>query len=71
MVYMGRPATALYFRDVTQTIIENLLTMQRNEAIQTQQQTESFTSTISHEMKTPILTMIFFVNQVLSMLSGA
>ena len=45
--------------------------MKRNEDIQTQTQVESFTSTISHEMNTPILTLIIFTKQIIIMLEGA
>ena len=70
-MYMGKPVIALYMRDKTQRVYEQLLTMKRNEEIQTQTQVESFTSTISHEMNTPILTLIIFIKQMIIMLEGA
>lgn len=42
--------------------------MVRAEEVQTQQQAENFSSVISHEMRTPILTMIFFLQQVVNWL---
>mmetsp|Transcript_7417 Transcript_7417/g.8967 ORF Transcript_7417/g.8967 Transcript_7417/m.8967 type:complete len:137 (-) Transcript_7417:1449-1859(-) len=45
--------------------------MLRQEEEQAMLQTENFTSTMSHEMRTPILTIIFFLQQIISMLSTA
>ena len=59
----------MYIRDKTERVHEKLLLMQRKEESQMKQQAESFTSTISHEMRTPILTIIFFLQQVMDMLN--
>ena len=50
--YSGRPAIALYIRDKTKMVREKLLRMKAQEDIQLEQQTEKFTSTISHEAAT-------------------
>jgi len=67
-IYVGKPVIALYIRDKTKRVHEKLLMMERKEETQMKQQVESFTSTISHEMRTPILTIIFFLQQVMEML---
>ena len=69
-MYLGRPAIAIYFRDKTKRIYAKLHKMRRQEEKQILQQSESFTSTISHEMRTPILTIIFFVKQILEILES-
>ena len=48
---------------------EKLLRMKRQEEFQTSQTRESFTATVSHEMRTPLFSVIFFLNQIMSMLS--
>ena len=68
-VYVGKPVIALYIRDKTEHVHEKLLMMQFKEESQMKQQAESFTSTISHEMRTPILTIIFFLQQIMDMLN--
>ena len=38
--------------------------MQRQEQHMKTRQSESYTATLSHEMRTPILNIIFFLNQL-------
>ena len=42
--------------------------MQRQEQYLKSQQAENFTSMISHEMRAPLLSMIFFLEQIMSIL---
>ena len=66
--FMGKEAIALHMRARDKNISEKLHRMSRREEKQTQQQAESLTSTVSHEMRTPIMSIIFFLQQVLSIL---
>ena len=52
--YMGVPAIELHMNNATTKVINKLRQMQEQETKQTANQTESFTSTVSHEMRTPI-----------------
>ena len=62
---MSKPAVAVYINDITKMISEKLIKMEYLEHQQEKLQAQNFTSTISHEMQTPIETMIFFLNQVI------
>ena len=66
--YIGRPAVAVYVQNRTKKVKEKLYNLLRREEVQSQQQAENFTSVITHEMRTPILTIIFFLQRVMSML---
>ena len=68
--YGGRPALALYIRDKTKRVREKLYRMKRQEEYQLAQQIESFTSTISHELRTPIVTILFFLQRVISVITA-
>ena len=69
-LYGGRPALALYIRDKTKRVREKLYRMKRQEDYQLSQQIESFTSTISHELRTPIMTVLFFLQRVMSIITA-
>jgi signal transduction histidine kinase len=63
---MGSAAIALYMSDVTVKINDKLNRMQQKEKELMAIQTESFTSTVSHEMRTPISTLLFFVRLIMN-----
>ena len=69
--YNGRPAIALIFNDYTDKLRQKLLRQKHQEEIQDARNSETFSSTISHEMRTPIGQCIFFVKVVISILSEA
>lgn len=52
--------------DATTKVVNKLHLMQEQEKEQTRIQTESFTSTVSHEMRTPIQTMLFMMQMLIS-----
>ena len=64
--YLGVPAIALHMNDATTKVVNKLLRMQEHEKEQARIQAESFTSTVSHEMRTPIETMLFMMNMLIS-----
>ena len=59
----------IFLSDVTKKIIQKIQGMQRKESLQVERQTESFTATVSHEMRTPIATSIFFITMILKFVS--
>jgi signal transduction histidine kinase len=67
---MGLPAIALYMNDVTVKIRNKFHRLQLKEKQQIEITTESFTSTVSHEMRTPISTIMFFIQMILTMTSS-
>ena len=67
---MGVPAVALYMKDSTIKVREKLRQMEEQEVKQTAIQSENFTSTVSHEMRTPISTMLFFLQMLLKILQA-
>ena len=67
---MGEPAVALYMNDATGKVREKLRQLAEHEIKQTASQTESFTSTVSHEMRTPIQTMLFMLGLLLKILQA-
>ena len=68
--YIGKPALALYISDRTNKMHEKLSNMVQREEEQSNQQTENFTSTLSHEMRTPLLTILFFLQRIIAILSN-
>ena len=62
--YNGRRAIAIYIRDQTLKIKSRLHHHELEERHRTSQQAESYTSTVSHELKTPVQSVIFFFNQL-------
>jgi len=65
---MGQPAIALYMSDSTVKVRAKLRKMKEQEKKQTAMQSSNFTSTVSHEMRTPISTMLFFLAMVIKIL---
>ena len=64
--YLEKPATAIYFNDVTQHVNNLRLESQflaeqnRNESLQ------SYTSTMSHEFRTPLATCLMFLDTIMA-----
>ena len=69
--YCGKEAISIYIRDRTQAVKEKLYSMKEQEKIQSTIQTENYTSTISHEMRTPILSIIFFLTIIMDNLKSS
>ena len=65
--YLGKPLIAIYMRDATKKVKARLQQMIHLEERANAQQTESFTQTLSHEMRTPLASTLFFLRQVLQM----
>ena len=63
--YLGKPALAIYLSDYTDKIKDKLNNLIRQELNDKAQTSESFGSTVSHEMRTPLSSIIFFVKQVI------
>ena len=66
---MGRPSVALYIQDTTKRVEKQLMQMKEYEEKQVLRQAETLTSMVSHELQTPILTIIFFIRQILAILN--
>ena len=54
-----------------ETVRKKLLMRAKQHKVNEAMQTESFTCTISHEMRTPIGTVIFFLAKIIESLSSA
>jgi len=52
--YNGNKAVAVMIREVTENIKIKFVSMKKQEKFLQQQQAESYKSTISHEMRTPL-----------------
>ena len=65
--FLQSPATAIYFNDVTHQInqyrLENQILEKKNQI----EALESYTSTISHEFRTPIGTSLMFLESLFSL----
>lgn len=68
--YLGKPAVAIYINDCTKKIQAKIARFRRSEEIQFGIQAESFTSTVSHEMRTPLQTVVLFITQILAFLTS-
>ena len=66
--FMGRQSVAFTFQNVTAKIEETISSLEKQELIQTQKQMESYKSTINHEMRTPVETMIIHAKELLKIL---
>ena len=58
--FQGKKAAALTLLSVTEKMKNKFYKMQRRERHAKQQQAESYKSTISHEMRTPLQSLIIF-----------
>lgn len=70
-VHASKPAFVVYMRDKTESVRKKLLQMQRLDTRTVARQTEQFTSTVSHEMRAPIQTIMFFLKGIIEMLSAS
>ena len=68
-LFLGRPSFVLYINDYTKKAIEKLAQIRRQEEHYRTQQAENFKAVVSHEMRTPIMSIIFFIKQVIIVLS--
>ena len=54
----------MYIREKTKTVTEKLLRLQRQEEKQARLMAESLSSTVNHELQTPIDTIILLVSEI-------
>ena len=59
--YLESPAVAVYFTNVSHTVNQLLLESQFLEQKNRNESLESYTSTISHEFRTPVSTALMFL----------
>ena len=65
---MGFAAIAIFFFDVTKKIKTKLNEKMTAEKVQQAKHAENFTSTVSHEMRTPLGSMLFFIGLIEALL---
>ena len=63
--YLGKPSLGIYVNDYSKKIKEKFTHMQLQEQHVRNTQAESYSSVISHEMRAPLLNIMFFLNQVM------
>ena len=63
--YLQKPAVAIYFQNMTKHVQKLLLESQILDERNRVQSQESFTSTISHEFRTPLSTSLMFLENLL------
>ena len=61
------PATAIYIRDVTKKIERLFQDLVHQEEKIKSLQSITFTSSLSHEMRTPLASLLFFLKHVMAM----
>ena len=64
--FLTKPAIAVFFNDVTHEINQRRLESQIVEQKNRNHELESYTSTISHEFRTPIATSLMFLETLVS-----
>ena len=69
-LYLGRPSITIYLRDVTKKINCKMEQIVEQEERTKLQQSENFKSSVSHEMRTPLNSAIFFLRQVIAMFAA-
>ena len=57
-----------FIKDATKKIKTKILQMEQQEQVQMDRQVENFTATVSHEMRNPVATSLFFLAHVLKVL---
>ena len=62
--YFGKPAIVVLMADTTKKIHNRLHAKHAQEKEQQAQHAENFKSTVSHEMRTPLESILFFVRQI-------
>lgn len=63
LAFIGKPAIAIFLTEVTTKIKEKLRVKFQDEKDQQEQRSSHFKSTVSHEMKTPLESVLYFINQ--------
>lgn len=66
-IYLGKKTLAIYLNSSTKKIRERILRMKEQEQFMNETQTQNFSSTLSHEMRTPLYTIIFFLEQIIQL----
>ena len=66
--YVGESRVALFINDRTNKVSNKLHQMRKQETFLSAQQAEGYTATLSHELKAPLSTLVFFVKLILDIL---
>ena len=61
---MGEPCYTIFMKEVTEKVYSKIAQYKQDEENELRENTENFTSTINHEMSTPLATSIFFMQQL-------
>jgi len=69
-LYFGKPAIVLLLKDVSKKTAARLQERFLQEKQEAARQAENFTSTVSHEMRTPLGNILFFLKLVLNFLGS-
>ena len=62
--YLENPAIAIYLQNMTQQVEQLRLESKLLEQINRNESLQSYTSTISHEFRTPLSTVLMFLDQL-------
>ena len=65
--YHGEPAIAIYIENTTHKIISKLQRISYREKLQIKKQSESYNSTINHELRAPLQSTIIILAKILSL----
>lgn len=66
MMYLGKPVVTIFLQEKTKPVNNLFKQIAYQEEKVKRQQAESFTSLVSHEMRTPLNNTIFFLNLILT-----
>ena len=69
--FQGRQMVALYMKDRTSKLLNRIENWNRQQERLKARQTEGYTATLSHEMRTPLLNVIYFIEKVILILNNA
>ena len=69
-MYQGKAAISIYMTDATKKINTKILKLKDQEKRTQMQQTENFTSTVSHEMRTPLASILYFIKLIMQYYPG-
>ena len=62
--YFGKSRVALFINDRTKKVQDKLRSMREQESFLDAQQAEGYTATISHEMHSPLESLVWFVDKI-------
>ena len=65
---MGTPAIAIHVTDATKKICNKIIEKHMDQQLHIARQSECLTATVSHEMRTPLGTSLFFIQMLIKML---